>query len=152
MRANIEQAHVRLSTSTSTSTTTANGDPRRHHHLNNTTSVTPDSHTTTTTTNTASTNNHQELESKTRTEGRGKDRWEKRQGDGDGARDATRLEPLVRFFLFFWTTTYRSFFLQLGQPDNNYYHHLWRPQRRYRAQTTRYASFGSRRLRALENL
>ena len=60
---------------------------------------------------------------------------------GTGLKTRLVLSPWYISFPFFWTTTDISFFLQLGLPDN-YYHHLCRLQRRYRAQTTRYASFG----------
>ena len=70
--------------------------------------------------------------------GEGRTGGRKGRGMGTGLEMRLVSSPWCVFFTFFWTTTDRSFFLQLGLPDNNYYHHLWRPQRRYRAQTTAY--------------
>ena len=59
---------------------------------------------------------------------------EKAGGWGWGLRRDSSRAPGAFFSLFFELLLIDLFFLQLGLPDNNYYHHLWRPQRRYRAQ------------------
>ena len=76
-------------------------------------------------------------------------------GEKDGARDMTRLEPLVRFFSFFfdYTNTYIHLEVQLRDPNNGvpvfyiYMHPSTRPHHhtnsvREKAQTMRLASFG----------
>ena len=78
-------------------------------------SNTPDSHTTTTTTSTTNTNTMTTTSSSTG--GSSSCEGSMRQGEKDGARNATRLEPLVRFFfLFFSDYTYSSLHLYLGLP------------------------------------
>ena len=71
---------------------------------------------------------------------KGKGRTSGKKGRGMGTGLETRLvsSPWYVSFPFIWTTTDIFFCLQLGLPDN----YLRRLQRRYRAQTTRIASFG----------